>query len=163
MGIDVVASLAAWVAADADVRITSTSLRASSEANSFSRSTLPTANRRSITKFCPSIQPSSCSLSKKVLSAEIGDLKARYPRCAPAGRARPTTGHAAAAPLTRVIKSRRLIASPDAKNRGSYQPAEVLWKGAGDVRFGSKADMCGAPAHVRFAPKSGLMQCTRQC
>jgi len=24
----------------------------------------------------------------------------------------------------------------------------------GDVRFGSQADMCGATAHVRFAPES---------
>ena len=27
------------------------------------------------------------------------------------------------------------------------------------VRFGSKADMCNAKRHVRFAPKSGHVQC----
>ena len=29
----------------------------------------------------------------------------------------------------------------------------MTWKPR-DVRFGSKADMCSAPAHVRFAPNS---------
>jgi hypothetical protein len=44
--------------------------------------------------------------------------------------------------------------------------ARALWKGGGrpptseveglaDVRFGSKADMCGAKSHARFTPKSG--------
>ena len=31
------------------------------------------------------------------------------------------------------------------------------------VRFGSKADICGAKWHVRFAPKSGHLQCTNSC
>src|SRR5262249_17779738 len=31
------------------------------------------------------------------------------------------------------------------------------------VRFGSKADICTAPAHVRFTPKSGHVRCTRLC
>src|SRR5262245_21594108 len=31
------------------------------------------------------------------------------------------------------------------------------------VRFGSKADMCSAMAYVRFAPESGHLQCTRPC
>src|SRR5262249_3798620 len=30
-----------------------------------------------------------------------------------------------------------------------------------DVRFGSKVDICTAPAHVRFTPESGRVQCTR--
>src|SRR5262249_40056223 len=29
-----------------------------------------------------------------------------------------------------------------------------------DVRYGSKADMCGAPTHVRFTPESGHVQRT---
>jgi len=44
----------------------------------------------------------------------------------------------------------------EAKNRASYQSAPKLWKGsfgkATNVRFGSKADMCSALAHVRFGP-----------
>ena len=31
-----------------------------------------------------------------------------------------------------------------------------------DVRFGSKADIAGCPNDVRFTPKSGHVQCTRQ-
>jgi hypothetical protein len=36
----------------------------------------------------------------------------------------------------------------DESSNGSIQRAA-------DVRFGSKADICTAPAHVRFTPKSG--------
>jgi hypothetical protein len=32
-----------------------------------------------------------------------------------------------------------------------------------DVRFGSKADICTAPAHVRFTPDSGHVQCNAVC
>src|SRR5262245_40503154 len=32
-----------------------------------------------------------------------------------------------------------------------------------NVRFGSKADICAAPAHVRFTPKSGPVRCTSLC
>src|SRR5262245_58255923 len=31
------------------------------------------------------------------------------------------------------------------------------------VRFGSKADICSAQAHVRFTPDSGHVQCTSEC
>ena len=31
------------------------------------------------------------------------------------------------------------------------------------VRFGSKADMCSAKRHVRFAPNSGHVRCTTKC
>ena len=34
-------------------------------------------------------------------------------------------------------------------------------EGPTNVRFGSKADMCGAIRHVRFNPESGHVQCTR--
>jgi len=33
----------------------------------------------------------------------------------------------------------------------------------GDVRFGSKADMCSALDDVRFTPKSGPLQCKTPC
>jgi hypothetical protein len=32
-----------------------------------------------------------------------------------------------------------------------------------DVRFGSKADMCGAKGHVRFTPESGHVRCNGPC
>ena len=32
-----------------------------------------------------------------------------------------------------------------------------------NVRFGSKADICGAKWHVRFTPKSGQVQCKTSC
>ena len=32
-----------------------------------------------------------------------------------------------------------------------------------DVRFGSKADICSARTHVRFAPESGHVQCKTPC
>ena len=32
-----------------------------------------------------------------------------------------------------------------------------------DVRFGSKADMCDAKWHVRFAPNSGHVRCKEGC
>ena len=32
-----------------------------------------------------------------------------------------------------------------------------------DVRFGSKADICAAISHVRFAPESGHVQRTSAC
>jgi hypothetical protein len=31
------------------------------------------------------------------------------------------------------------------------------------VRFGSKADICSAQAHVRFTPESGHLQCNSAC
>ena len=42
---------------------------------------------------------------------------------------------------------------------GQTRIREVL----ADVRFGSKADMCGAKWHVRFTTKSGHVQCTSRC
>jgi hypothetical protein len=30
-----------------------------------------------------------------------------------------------------------------------------IGKGVANVRFGSKADICGAQSHVRFTPQSG--------
>jgi len=51
------------------------------------------------------------------------------------------------------MNSRRLIAAPEAQNGHivSLQPSRLKrW----NVRFGSKADMCGAKRHVRFTPNS---------
>src|SRR5262249_39000378 len=38
-----------------------------------------------------------------------------------------------------------------------------LVKAPGNVRYGSKADICSAKRHVRSTPKSGHMHCTSAC
>jgi len=48
-----------------------------------------------------------------------------------------------------VMNSRRLIASPRGLGLG------IVSGRTSYVRFGSKADMCGAKSHVRFTPESG--------
>ena len=78
----------------------------------------------------------------------------RSPCCA-----RAASGHAAAAPPSSVMNSRRLIAAPEAQDEASYRLRLAHWKGAADVRFGSLADMCSAKRHVRFTPESGHVQC----
>ena len=65
--------------------------------------------------------------------------------------ARTANGQAAAAPPISVMNSRRLIDAPEAQDQPSYRLKPAYWKGA-NVRFGSKADMCGAQADVRFVP-----------
>ena len=42
-----------------------------------------------------------------------------------------------------------------------FQPGRG--RGGGYVRFGSKADMCGAKRHVCFAPNSGHVQRKERC
>src|SRR5262245_60954930 len=54
------------------------------------------------------------------------------------------------------MKSRRLIASPKAQEGASYSVKRINWKGPSDVRFVSKADICGAQQHVRFTPNSDM-------
>ena len=54
MGIVLVASLAASMAVAVTATITSTGIRTSSRASPGSRSVLPSAYRRSTTRFCPS-------------------------------------------------------------------------------------------------------------
>jgi hypothetical protein len=68
--------------------------------------------------------------------------------------ARAASGQITAAPPRSVTNSRRL---PRASVRGSVSG------GTGFVRFGSKADICTARAHVRFTPKSRHVQCTSAC
>jgi hypothetical protein len=70
--------------------------------------------------------------------------------------ARTTKGHVATADPITPIKSRRLIAAPRGR-RGTIETVKSsAAEGAVDVRFGSKADMCNAQAHVRFTPESDI-------
>jgi len=72
------------------------------------------------------------------------------------------------------MNSRRLIASSEAEGQGVYPPKlsqleRAMWGRAqvigrlDDVCFGSKADICAAPTHVRFTPESGHLRCTSPC
>jgi len=63
-------------------------------------------------------------------------------------------GQAATAMPNNDMKSRRLIAAPEAKDKASYQSAPERWKGVPNVRFVPKADICAAKSDVRFAPNS---------
>src|SRR6476646_9285363 len=66
--------------------------------------------------------------------------------------ARATNGHVAAPPIN-VMNSRRLIASP--KSQEAHRSgSELGGESPTDVRFGSKADICGATSDVRFTPNS---------
>src|SRR5262245_3461548 len=60
-------------------------------------------------------------------------------------------GHAAAEPAITLMKSRRRTVTlrSEVKHDASFQS---LSDWGGDVRFGSKADMCVAKRHVRFTP-----------
>src|SRR5262245_52700806 len=80
--------------------------------------------------------------------------------------ARAADGHQTTAPPSTLMKSRRLIVSLDAQigdGTASNAYAERGRLQSSNVRFGSKADIRGAKSHVRFAPKSGHVRCTRAC
>jgi hypothetical protein len=63
------------------------------------------------------------------------------------------SGHATAEPAIALMNSRRRTQIPcEAKDDASIR---TLSDEGGNVRFGSKADMCSAQAHVRFTPESG--------
>src|SRR5262245_37848127 len=69
--------------------------------------------------------------------------------CAPA-----ESGQVAAEPTITLMKSRRRTVTlrSEVKHDASF---ESLSDWGDDVRFGSKADICSAKVHVRFAPESG--------
>src|SRR5262245_33294098 len=52
-----------------------------------------------------------------------------------------------------MTNSRRLIVAPEAHD-GHHSVSNLHWERRSYVRFGSKADICTAPAHVRFTPNS---------
>jgi len=61
------------------------------------------------------------------------------------------------------MNSRRLIASPEARDTGIVAVQMRIVKRRPDVRFGSLADMCSAKCHVRFAPESRHVRCNYKC
>src|SRR5215472_3751144 len=96
------------------VIIKSTFSWTNSAASSSARSFLPSAQRYSIATVCPSIQPSSRSRCTKTTThwlAIEGVVEPRKPMVGsfPGCRATAVSGHAAAAPPSSVMNSRRLI------------------------------------------------------
>ena len=59
-------------------------------------------------------------------------------------------------PCGRRAEQRNEFAPSHCRPRGSIEDrTDLSWHtGRGNVRFGSKADMCSAKGHVRFTPKS---------
>jgi hypothetical protein len=81
----------------------------------------------------------------------VGEALERNPITGNAdGCAKTANGVAIIPPPTTPMKSRRLNAAPEVHEEASYRLKRSL-KGP-DVRFGSKADICGAKQHVRFSP-----------
>src|SRR5262245_48184513 len=73
--------------------------------------------------------------------------------------ARAVKGHVTA-PLSKIIRSRRLMAGPRASKLLSLAHCKGWrtgsWERSVYVRFGSKADICSASTHVRFTPNSDI-------
>ena len=114
MGIVLVASLAAQVATEAPVTMISTLSWMSSATSTERRSTLPSANRNSITMFCPSTQPCSrktcrnsttrrCAIS--ALLSERNPIRNTFPACC----AMAASGMVRSAPATAPTKVRRSV------------------------------------------------------
>ena len=57
-----------------------------------------------------------------------------------------------------------LASLPPPRLKTGHKLAHSKWVWSeSHVRFGSKADMCSARRHVRFAPESGHLQCNSVC
>jgi hypothetical protein len=113
MGMTDVTCFAAGTASP-DVTMTSTLSRTNSAAISAKRSLRPSAQRYSIATVRPSTQPSCCSRCTNAAVHGLqpeAELEPRKPMVGslPACCARATTGHAAAAPPSSVMNSRRLM------------------------------------------------------
>jgi len=118
-----VACFEAITAGVPDVTMTSTLSRASSAAPSAKRSSSPSAQRYWIVMVRPSIQPSSRSRCTKAATHSLPAERVLWPknpmvRSFPGCSARTASGHAAAAPASSDMNSRRLISS-----MGTFSPA----------------------------------------
>ena len=104
---------------------------------------------------CSSASFSLCS-SSAIFSSAVGGLRPTFG----ALRRFNVLRRCVSAALPPTL-SRGLIASPEAQDKASYWLNLARRKGVAtraiqppNVRFGSKADMCSAKGHVRFAPES---------
>ena len=61
------------------------------------------------------------------------------------------------------MNARRLNYRPRGLDTGMVAIPKCDQEEVGNVRFGSKADVCVAKPYVRFTPKSGHVQCTGSC
>src|SRR5262245_43273148 len=120
IGITEVACFAAIVVGIPQVTMTPTLRRTNSAAISPRRSSRPSAHRSSITMLRPSIQPSSrrrCTKAAIHLLSADRVLAPKNPIVFAGCCARAASGHAAAAPPTRVMNSRRLMGSLGSRAR----------------------------------------------
>src|SRR4029453_5176858 len=70
---------------------------------------------------------------------------------------RAVKGHAAAEPAITWMNFRRCMRpSPSSRPRDDANQNIAVWRATINVRFGSKADICGAKRHVRFIPESDI-------
>jgi hypothetical protein len=124
----------------------------------------PAPKRASICTLRPSIQPSCSnpcrSASYIALSSGSAALSKPIRRTRSDCCAGKANGQAAATLPRRVMTSRRRIATPKAKGRANVTIISSALEGVIDVRFGSKADICGAKRYVRFTPNSGHLRCS---
>src|SRR5262245_26399785 len=93
--------------------------------------------------------PSENADVQKAVASFDPDCKKPMRGCLLAVCASAAAGHAAAPPRS-LMNSRRLIASPEAKDKQSYRIGLWDWKQPHQ-------------SHVRFTPKSGLLDCTCAC
>jgi hypothetical protein len=122
---------------------------------------LPGAQRISIRRFRPLLQPNSArpwlnSDSKTFASGSVSPYPIRTPirRTRSRSCARAASGHVAAPPPITLMKSRRRIASPATSGQRIVAVQTRLVKRRSGVRFGSKADIRAAKSHVCFTPNS---------
>src|SRR5262249_2634748 len=71
-------------------------------------------------------------------------------------------GKKAVEPAMTLMKSRRRTHPSKVRVEDRANFASLSEMG-GDVRFGSKADICAAKSHVRFTPESGHLQRKLEC
>jgi hypothetical protein len=150
----------------ADAKSTSGCAITSSVANARMRSARPLAYLASITKFRPSIQPRFCRPSRmasnRCFASSLSDgcdNKKPMRRIRSFGCARPTCGHAAAAPPKAPRNSRRRISGPS-RARRNVVPVQTTALIGAEIIFATttgNAGRCRLPrAFRRFIPPSQL-------
>src|SRR4029453_9143780 len=94
------------------------------------------------------------SLEPKLNRAINGRFLIAWPRA--------VKGHTAAGPAITLMNARRCMRpSPSSRPRDDANQYLADWRATINVRFGSKADICNAPTHVRLTPKAGHARCKK--
>ena len=120
IGMDVVATLAAFAAGGPEATMTSTARRTNSVACAGRRSYWPSAKRYSITTLLPSTNPASFSPRRNAATrcaVWVCDTALRNPTTGVGCCARAASGQATAPPPITLMKSRRLMLPPKAQDK----------------------------------------------